>query len=787
MVGVARAASPGINPLLLTQAWSARWIAPPDVSPFEYGVYHFRRTLELPAKPERFVVHVTGDNRYELFANGVRVADGPARGDLFHWRYETVDLAPHLRAGKNVLAAVVWNYAEHAPEAQQTVQTGFLLQGDGTPERAADSGPSWKVLRDPAYQPIHYTHGEMRGYFVAGPGERIDGSKYPWGWERPEYDDSSWQKPAVLSAGAPRDSRDGPNRWMLVPRSIPPMEAKPEPLASVRQSTGVVIPENFLTGGSLSVPARTKARLLLDQSHLITAYPELRGSGGKGAVVSLGYAEALFRAGARRSEKGNRNEVEGKEFIGYRDVYTLDGGKDRLYRPLWWHTYRYVDLQIETKDDPLVIRSLRGVFTAYPFERRARFATSGSENARLQKILDVGWRTARLCAHETYVDCPYYEQLQYAGDTRIQCLISLYNSGDTRLVRNAISQLDDSRTAEGATMSRFPTRQPQYIPPFSLWWIGMVHDYWRYADDPEFVRSMLPGVRAVLSFFQAHQQGNGSLGPLPWWNYVDWTAEWRNGVPPQGKDGSCAPLDLQLLLAYEWSAELESALGSKVRAGECHEAAGRLRNTIRRLYWTKERGLYADTPERQAFSQHTNVLAVLAGVVEGDSARTLIERVLTEKGLVHCSYYFQHYLHEAVNRTGLGDRYLDLLADWQSMLSRGLTTWAEQPEDANRSSRSDCHAWSAHPNFELFRTVAGIDSAAAGFRKVEIRPFLGTLTQVSGTIPHPRGEVSVQLVRDGDRLEATVRLPAGEPGELVWKGTHRSLAPGESHVVVEER
>ncbi len=81
------------------------------------------------------------------------------------------------------------------------------------------------------------------------------------------------------------------------------------------------------------------------------------------------------------------------------------------------------------------------------------------------------------------MDCPYYEQLQYAGDTRIQALVSLYSTGDARLMKNAIAQLDDSRTAEGATMSRAPTRQQQYIPPFSLWWIGMVHDYYMYVDD----------------------------------------------------------------------------------------------------------------------------------------------------------------------------------------------------------------------------------------------------------------------------------------------------------------
>ncbi len=788
MVGAAQAPDPSrtmaikINPELLTQQWSARWIAPSEGSPLDFGVHHFRRALDLKEKPSRFVVHVTGDNRYQLFVNGERVVWGPARGDLFHWRYETVDLAPYLRSGKNVLAAVVWNYGQYAPEAQQTVQSGFLLQGDGPAERAADTGAAWRTYRSPAYQPIHYTHAEMRGYFVVGPGERIDGAKYPWGWERPEYDDSAWAKPAVLSAGAPRDTRDGPNRWMLVPRSIPLMEEKPERLAVVRETSGVQPPAAFpRERAPFRVPARTKARLLLDQSYLTTGYPELVVSGGKGAVVSLGYAESLYQKGARRGDKGNRNEVEGKEFVGYRDVFTLDGGANRLYRPLWWRTYRYIDVQVETQDEPLTVEDLRGVYTGYPFRMQARFETGGSENARLQRILEVGWRTARLCAHETYMDCPYYEQLQYVGDTRIQCLISLYNSGDARLMKNAIAQMNDSRTSEGATMSRFPTRQQQYIPSFSLWWIGMVHDYWRYVDDPDFAREMLPGIRSVLSFFQRYEKADGSLGLLPWWNYVDWANEWRRGVPPATPEGSSAPFDLQLLLAYDWAADLESALGNRSRAGEDRAAASRLRKTIRRLYWDQSRGLFADTPEHKEFSQQTNVLAVLAGVVKGREARRIVEKTLADRELVQCSYYF----HEAVNRVGLGDRYLDLLGEWQSMLDRGLTTWAERPEGATNASRSDCHAWSAHPNFELFRTVLGIDSAAPGFSRVVIRPHPGKLERVSGTIPHPRGEISVRLVRQGDRLEADLHLPEGVTGDFIWNGKTHPVSSGSTRLKMD--
>ena len=77
---------------------------------------------------------------------------------------------------------------------------------------------------------------------------------------------------------------------------------------------------------------------------------------------------------------------------------------------------------------------------------------------------------------ETYMDCPYYEQLQYIGDTRIQAMISFYNSGDDRLVRNAINLMDHSRISEGITLSRHPSYSPQLIPTFSLWYIGMLHD-----------------------------------------------------------------------------------------------------------------------------------------------------------------------------------------------------------------------------------------------------------------------------------------------------------------------
>jgi hypothetical protein len=756
----------GASPLLRGQSrirstWSAKWIAVPKASATEYGVYHFRKTFELAARPEKFVVHASADNRYQLFVNGQRVAWGPARGDLFHWRYETVDITGFLRAGRNVVASVVWNFGDLAPEAQVTLETGFLLQGDTEAERVVDTGTSWTCARDESYTPAVTTSGDVRGYYVAGPGDRVRAELHPWGWAGLEFDDSQWTSAVAISPAAGREARDVHTRWMLVPRTIPMMEEKAEKAMTARSAQGIA------WDGKGTVAARAKATLLLDQTYLTAAYPELTVSGGKGALVRLRYAEALFN---QAREKGNRNEVEGKRFIGNYDEFTLDGGARRMFRPLWWRTYRYLQIEIETKDEEASIDGLRAVSVGYPFVRRAKFDAGVPE---LNRILDVGWHTARMCAHETYMDCPYYEQLQYAGDTRIQCLVSLFQSGDARLMRNAIDLLNDSRQSDGCTMSRYPTRMEQYIPGFALWWIGMVHDYHWYVDDATFVKRMLPGVRSVLDFFAGYQKGNGSLGSLPWWRYFDWVPEWPNGDAPQEADGGAALFDLQLLMAYRWAAAMERAHGMGELAGVYSERERQLRDTVRALYWDDGRKLFADTPAKQKFSQHTNTLAVLADVVQGGEARDLMLRTLATPGLARGELYFKFYIHQALAKVGEGDRYLDLLDDWRGMLAIGLTAFAEVIDRPGHPSRSDCHAWSASPCVEIPRTVLGVDSGAPGFSSVVVRPHLGKLSFVEGSVPTPRGAVDVRVQSEG-----SVSVTTPVDGVFVWRGMRHDLRAG---------
>ena len=120
------------------------------------------------------------------------------------------------------------------------------------------------------------------------------------------------------------------------------------------------------------MPAHSHATLLLDRGYLTTAYPEFTANGGNGATVQLKYAEALLDA---KDEKGNRNEIEGKHIVGVYDEFILDGKTNRVYEPLVWRTWRYLQIDVTTADEPLQLTHLQSWFSAFPFEEKAKFAS----------------------------------------------------------------------------------------------------------------------------------------------------------------------------------------------------------------------------------------------------------------------------------------------------------------------------------------------------------------------------------------------------------------------------
>ena len=106
---------------------------------------------------------------------------------------------------------------------------------------------------------------------------------------------------------------------------------------------------------------------------MISGYPVLTVSGGVAAHIRIGYTEALYDANAKR---GNRNDVGNRRVLGLFDEFIPDGGSHRVFQPLWFRTWRYLELDIETGDAPLQLDSLKVNFSAFPFKQRGQFLSS---------------------------------------------------------------------------------------------------------------------------------------------------------------------------------------------------------------------------------------------------------------------------------------------------------------------------------------------------------------------------------------------------------------------------
>jgi alpha-L-rhamnosidase len=761
--------------------WKAQWITSSSAPQRDIVVLHFRKTIDVPRVPEHFVVHVSADSEFILSVNQREVGRGPARSDLAHWKYETCDLAPLLRSGRNEIAATVWSLGV-STGAQISDRTAFVLRGDSPEASVADTNPSWEVEEDKGIQVLTTPSDIQRSYYVAEPAERIDGSLFDWSWNDSTSSRGTWEKAAAIGNATERGAVLQNNNWQLMPNALPPMEMEPTPAGRIVRASGIELPASF-PGAGFEIPAHAHVSLLVDQSHLTTAYPELTVSGGSKSTIRLTYAEALVDS---QGVKGNRNEIADKHIVGIFDEFLPDGAEKRTFVPLAWRTWRYLQVDVTTVDQPLRIENLRSWFTAFPFEERARFQ---SDDPALAQIWQIGWRTARLDAHDTYMDTPYWERMQYIGDTRIQALISYSVAGDDRLARQAIQAFNDSRISDGITRSRYPSSVTQIIPTFSLLWIGMVHDFWRYRGDDGFVKAQIPGTRTVLDWFLDKQRPDGFVGHLPWWPFVDWGKDFAFGMPPEDEEGRSSPITLQYIEALRYAAELESTFGDSARAQRYREAESRAANAIRKFCWNDTYGLIADTPAQRHYSQHSNILGVWLDVVPAEQQKKVLTKILsvsdagfTPTGSVpemtKATYYFRFYLTRALEHAGMGDQYLNLLKPWRDMVALGLTTWAEQPEP----TRSDSHAWSAHPNFDFLTVVAGIRPKAPGFSTVRIEPHLGTLRNVAAALPTPKGTVELNCVTSASGVNAEITLPPNVTGELVWKEKTFSLHPGHQQI-----
>ncbi len=748
----------------------SRWIWHPEIAPRTPCYVFFRNAFSVGEANCRLRISVSADNRYNLLLDGKTIGRGPCRSDIHHYNFETYDL--DISPGDHALCAHVAVFGvgcrgKEVALAEMHSDSGFILAGgvfkDGSLIHGLETPGVWKCNLDESrrHRPLDADY-DLRTFAVISPMETFIRCKYPAGWTNHSFDDSGWLAPCDSGPAVFREKMEDPyTKWWLVPRTVPMMEEKDGVFSSLLSCAGLGSDKehsSWLSGDS-PLTVAGNAKIVLDAGALTTAFPILRISGGAGARLRLRYSESLFVDG----KKLERDRKDGEVF-GYADLVEADGS-DFIFESFWFRTFRFVAIEIEAGNEALRLHAPRYRTFMYPFELKASFECGDCE---IRRVWDIAWRTARLCAHEHYYDCPYYEQLQYTGDTRIQALISYAATGDDRLGRQAIRHYDRSRLPEGITQSRYPSTWTQVIVGFSLYWVMMIKDHYDYFGDTEFIRELAPGIGSVLDWFERRVGEDGLLGHLPYWNFTDWLPEWPNGNPARGMQKSLTINTMQYAEACRNAAFLMEACGRQALSREYLKRHQRSLKALDKHCFDKEKGLYADMPGAQFFSQHVNAWAILCDAVRGKKAKLLAKRIYeNEANMSKATLYFSFYLFRAWEKTGDCEYFWKKLDDWKSVLKWNFTTFPEIPRE---DCRSDCHAWSSSPIFEFITGSLGIKPGSPGFETVLFSPKPPICGETSGQAPiGSDGLAQVKIRKEpGQKLHVELRLDRPRRVVLKW-------------------
>ncbi|MFP4146073.1 MAG: alpha-L-rhamnosidase C-terminal domain-containing protein [Phycisphaeraceae bacterium] len=776
----------------------AAWVWHPECDSDEATALRFTNRFTLD-QPRTVRIHLSADQRYELSLDGAFVGMGPDRCDALHWSFASYDV--ELPAGEHEFLVTAWHFGPRDPDpdgpatappswplgqlrphAQVTLRPGFIFAAEGMEQELNTGEGPWRVSRVLEWS---FQESEVEGYHVVGPQQTIDG-RIAQGPPDPAV------KPAVVRpAFASGDNGAVVPLWRMHPSNLPDMLRQPVRPGRIRavddqpadapvtaeaaQSPAVTDWQNLVGGASVQVPAHTFVRVIWDLDNYYCGYERMTFTGGRDAEVTIEWAESLYQTdgdGRPTEDKGNRDEIAGKVFAGFGDRFIPGGGESESYQPHWWRSGRYVQITVQTRDEPLRIDGVEILETHYPFANGAEWR---SDDAELDAAAPLMVRGMEMSCHETFTDCPYYEQMMYVGDTRLEMLVCHAVWGDDRLVRRGIELFDWSRWHNGIVLERYPSMPLQLSTTYAMLWPLMVRDYAWWRDDPAWVSERLLGVRSLVEHLLALRDESGLVADLPGWSFMDWVPGWEKGYAPDGRTVS-ALNNLQMVLCLQAAAELEAMHGEDVLAQRCQRLADELGEVIVARFFDEERGCLADDLAHEHFSEHAQALALLAEILSPPQRAKALELLLDLPiDFAGATIYFSFYPFEALYRAGRADAIHPRLGLWKNLPRQGLRTPVEQPEP----TRSDCHAWGSHPLFHYHASFAGIRPAEPGFQRVRIAPSPGPLEQIETAMPHPRGRIEADLKFENGACRAAVTLPAGVPGVLVWNGREHELAPGE--------
>ena len=721
----------------------AFWITPKEM--LERNVlYRFSKSLRLKESSE-VTLNVSADTRYKLYFNGEYICEGPCQSDHWFWRYENVSIPKELiKNGENTVTVDVLYIQDDIYFTQaKRDKAALIVFGEAVTDGVKEdiyTDRTWDcdIVPSMTFVNASKTYGRVMANippmaaYTAEENIKVGARDYKRCWH-----DEGNHSPYGLG-----------DDYRLARRDISLIRPEPEKRFKELRRDGVSAE--------------------LDAGVYTTAFSVFRFKGEKGKRIRFIYAECYTDKNG--SKIGIRRDLPNDKLDGVYDEIELTGDA-QTYESYFYKAFRYVRAEYpEGTEFKIEEQGYKPYF--YPVVRDGAIKAT----PLIEKMWEVSLNTLKCCTHETFVDCPYYEQCQYDMDTAIEMMVMMRLTDDYSMPRKAVYDLARSQQPDGMLCAHYPTSWVQIIPNFSLFWILMLRDYATYSGDVRAIRELLPVVERVLNAFELLKTDQGLVGSTPYWNYTDWVPGWQRGIPPMGDKSPTTVSSMMYAYALGVAATLAEEIGRGALATEYLARKADMIDAVNKSLYDKEKKFYIDTYGYKTYSEHTAVWAVLSDCVTGDEARALLDRSFSSD-VSRASFSFGYYTFRALEKVGCYKKYsARLFEGWYKMLDMGCTTWCENPDDP----RSECHAWSAAPIYEYSSMLLGVKPTATGFTEAVIEPDTEYCGKLEGSVPTPFGTIRVKIENKDGESELWVSIPSGIRATLKLKDKSLTVSRGEA-------
>ena len=750
--------------------WSGRWVWASDVETDRNAYALFRREFST-AGPETLSIHVTANNVYWLTLDGEFIGRGPVRSFPEYYSFDSFELP--VAAGEHCLAAMV----HHVGEINATMAVGRpgFLADVRVGNVDLSTGAGWTCIESDAWRkdlPVLMSHF---GFW-----EECDLRRLPAGWRQAGFDDGGWHAPVVVQGPWKRlVARDIPylRRETLQPREVAAVgvwQPREDPsfhawYANREFFTAGDVPAKQAAcrtrlrkafGRSLPFQAEGRSYVTVDFGRtLVSGYVLVEVSDCRdGQLLDVSFDERLQPNGAVQPKRS---------YVNFTDRYVLPEGAATIHgaHP---RGFRYVTIDLEGG----VLESVSAVEERYPFAPSEAFECP---DAGLNRTFRKDTLTLELNTADTFVDCPSRERVHWAMTEPLTPVMAIF--GDTAMMRRSLflhaqsqAMYDDGRL-NGFSPS---DRRMGWIGTYLDWALGLV-GYWLHSGRDGDVRRLLPVLDRLLGYLRNQENDRGLIDAGGYW---DWA--------PMEKEGC-------LLMNNAWYAIVLDTLARHelfrtALSGPLADRAAAIRREAHRVFWDPARRMYRDavlpdgTPS-PVCSQLANAAAVLAGVCPPETRAELLSTICDPGRLGPLptgDVYSGIWPEEARRREnaivpvgtmqaatvicraffeqGLDVEALALVRDFWGEFDQLPTHPEVRITGCNTFL---CHFQGTGAAGLLVRYVLGLQPTAGGWREALFSPHPGDLTEASGRLRTPHGDIAAQWTLADGRYRLCLEIPAG--------------------------